>query len=349
MRKIFFFIISLMAGLIIFGFATSRVGFEEIGEAFDLFPSQGLILILILTFLITLVSIWRLKFILRTYGYDLSFSKLGEIWTAGFAISYLTPIAVLGGEVFIIYALRKELSLSWEKSIASAFVNKILDATIFLPFLILGLFIFPALSGFFPVDKVIIAGGGVAAIFATLLAVFYLRSFRKKSVLEFILKFFGMNKKRIEEKKGGKMAFEAEKEVLKFFGLKKKEMWEGIGLAVLKYLLILVRCWLLIFFFQGGISILKAISAYGFYNLACLIPIPAMLGSLEVAESLVFEGLGLGANVGIAFSLLLRAMDVLVVLAGIILLIKFGTKLAKMKIIELVDKIASSKNSLFIS
>lgn len=349
MRKIFFFVLSLIVGLIAFGFITSKVGAGEIVKAFALFSWQGLFLILFLTFLISIVSTFRLKYILKTYGHELSMREVGAIWASGFAVSFLTPIAVLGGEFFIIYILRKAHSLSWKESIAVAFVNKIMDATIFLPFLILGLFIFPVLSGFFPGGKIIILGGGVAAFFIVLLSLFYIKSMRNESVLAVILKFFGSSKKRIKEKKGGEIVFDAEEEILDFFGLRKKKTWIAIGLAVLKYLLIITRCWFLIFFFQGGVSILKALSIYGFFNLASLIPVPAMLGSLEVAESVAFSGLGMGSSVGIAFSLLIRSMDILIVIAGIALLIRFGMKIAQMKITNIIDKLVSGGSSMLSS
>ena len=349
MRKIFFFVLSSIIGLAAFSFIISKVGIGEIAKAFALFSWQGLILILFLTFLISAVSILRLKFILKTYGNEFSFSEVGGIWASSFAISYLTPIAVLGGEFFVIYALRKVYLLSWKRSITVAFINKIMDATIFLPFLILGLLVFPVLSGFFAGGKIIILGAGVTAFFVILLTFFYVKSMRNESVLKVILRLFGLSEKRIKEKEGGKIVFEAEKEILNFFGLKKKKAWIAIGLAVLKYLLVLIRCWLLIFFFQGGLSVLKALSIYGFFNLASLIPVPAMLGSLEVVESIAFSGLGMGSNVGIAFSLLIRSMDILIVLAGVILLIKFGMKIAKMKITNIIDKLASVKSSTFLN
>ncbi len=348
MRKLFLFLLSLIMGLAIFGLATSKVGFEEIKEAFSLFPISGLAIILILTALIALAGTWRLKFILKTQGYDLSFSKLAEVWLTGFAISYLTPIAIFGGEVFMIYALRRFFPLSWEKSSAAVFIHRVLDATIFVPLLVLGVFTFSLLAGSFPAAKIITAGGIMAAILIFLLAVFYVKSFRRESPLEWFLRLFGMNRKKLEKREGGRLILGAEKEIVSFFGLKKKEMWQGLGISLVKYLLIVARCWLLIFFFKGGWSIFNALSAYGFFNLAALVPVPAMLGSLEVAEGLVFSGLGLGANTGLAFSFLLRAMDVLICLIGIILLIKFGMKLIKVKIIELIDKVVFNKNSLFM-
>lgn len=349
MLKFILFLISFLIGLTVFGFITSSIGIDEIVRAFSSFSAEGLLIILALSLLIAVVGIWRLKFILKTQGYSLSFWKIAEIWFGGFVISYFTPIAIFGGEVFMIYAIRKALSVSWEKSSAAVFIHRVLDATIFFPFLILGLFAFPFLAGNFPKTKVIIAGSVVASIIIFLLVVFYIKTFRKKSALEWLLKPFGLNRKKLKDKKGGALILGAEQEIVSFFGLRKKQMWQGLLISGLKYILILLRCMVLIYLFGGGWSLLKSLSAYGFFNLATLVPVPAMLGSLEVAESLVFSGIGMGANIGIAFSFVLRGMDILFSLIGFLLLIKVGMKLIKIKVLEFIDKVVSNKSSLFFS
>ena len=348
MRKVILFLVSLVIGLAIFGFVTSSVGIDEVVKAFSSFPPQGILIILFLSFLIALVGIWRLKFILKTQGYSLSFWKVAEIWFGGFTISYFTPIAIFGGEVFMIYALKKAFSVPWEKSSAAVFIHRVLDATIFFPFLIIGLFAFPLLAGTFPKTKVIIAGSIVASIIIFLLVVFYIKTFRKESTLEWFLKPFGLNRKKIQNQRGGELVLGAEKEIVSFFGLRKGQMWKGLAISLIKYFLVLIRCITLIFFFGGGWHLLRALAAYGFFNLAVLVPVPAMLGSLEVAESIVFSGIGMGANVGIAFSFVLRSMDILFAIIGFLILIKFGMKLIKIKIIEFIDSIFSNKSSLFV-
>jgi len=338
LKKIIIFLITLAIGLAVFSLATSKVGAEEIIKAFSIFPSWGIVVILLLTVLISVVGTWRLKFILEVQGNKLPFLKLFEVWIAGFAISYLTPIAILGGEVFMIYALRRSYPISWEKSASAVFIHKVLDATIFFPFLILGIFTFPVLSGFFPKGGIIIVGGVVAGILITLLAVFYIKSFREESTLDWFLKIFRMNRKKLEERgEGGRLVLLAEKEIVSFFGVRKKEMWQGIGLSLLKYILIIARIFLLIFFLKGSFHVLESIAAYGFFNLAILVPVPAMLGSLEVAEGLVFEGMSFGANVGLAFSLVLRSMDTLFCIIGLVLLVKVGIRLIKIRFLEIVD------------
>lgn len=348
MRKIVFFLVSLVVGLAIFGLVISRVGISEVIKAFSSFPLEGILMILFLSFLIAAVGIWRLKFILKIQGYNLSFWKVTEVWFGGFVISYFTPIAIFGGEVFMIYTLKKAFSVPWEKSSAAVFIHRVLDATIFFPLLIIGLFVFPFLAGTFPETKMIIAGSTVASIIIFLLAVFYIKTLKKESTLEWFLKLFGLSRKKLQNQKGGKLVLGAEKEIVSFFGLRKRQMWKGLAISLIKYFLLFIRCVVLLFFFGEGWHFLKTLSVYGFFNLAVLVPVPAMLGSLEVVESVVFSEIGMGANVGIAFSFVLRSMDILFAMVGFLILIKFGMKLIKIKIMEFLDGIFSNKSSLFV-
>ncbi|MCX6764574.1 MAG: lysylphosphatidylglycerol synthase transmembrane domain-containing protein [Candidatus Nealsonbacteria bacterium] len=343
MKKILLFLISLTIGVVVFGIVTSKVGFNDIAQAFSLFSLRGFCVILFLTLIIALIDIWKLKFILKSQGYNISYWGVAQTWLPGVAISYLSPFAIWGGEFFMTYTLTKKYFLPWEKSGAAVFIFRAVDATIFFPFLILGVLIFPITAGYFPASKVLIAGGIITAIFVVLLINFYIKSFKGQSVLSGLLKIFGKDPEKVKEGKGGKLIFGGEQETLKFFKPRKKEMWIAIGNSLLKYSIILMRAWLLIFFFQGGLNVLKALAAYGFFNLADMSPIPAQLGIQEAAQALVFQGFGLGANVGVAFSLVLRAMDSLICLTGLLLLLKVGIELIKKRIMEIIDKFVSKE------
>lgn len=341
MKKILLFLLSLTIGIVVFGVVTSKVGFGDIIKAFSLFSLKGLAVVLFLTLIIALIDVWKLKFILKSQGYNISYLGVAQVWLPGVAISYLSPFAIWGGEFFMTYTLTKKYLLPWEKSGAAVFIFRAVDATIFFPFLILGVLVFPVTAGYFPASKVLIVGGIITVIFIVLLINFYIKSFKGQSVLSGLLKIFGKDPKKFKEGRWGKLIFGGEQETLKFFKPRKKEMWIAIGNSFLKYLIILIRAWLLIFFFKGGLNILRAVAAYGFFNLADMSPIPAQLGIQETAQALVFQGFGLGANVGVAFSLVLRAMDSLVCLTGLLLILKVGIELIKKRIIEIIDKFVS--------
>ena len=336
MKRFLLFLASLFIGLIVFILVIGKVGLKSISQVFSLFSGLEGLAIVITTCLICLISIWQWKFILKTQGYNLSKFNLGKIWLAGFAIKYLTPVAFLGAETFKIYSIKKKFSIPWEKSIAAALIEKLLSGSIFLLFSILGIFSFFLLAGF-PSQSIGIIIGGIIFFLVIILSVFYFKIFRKESILRKLLGFFGMKNNKNDE-----VILNTEKEIFSFFRPKKRWMWKGLGFAFLKYSLVLIRCFLIIFFLGGGVKILTAFAVYAFAGLANFFPVPASLGTLDVAEAFAFGFLGLGSNMGAAFSLILRGAELLVCLVGVVFLAKLGVKLIGAKI---VDKTMSYFNS----
>ena len=110
MKKILKFVIALSIGLIIFGFVMGRAGWDRLSEAFVLFLSLKGIIIVLLTFAIAAISVLRWKLILRAQGLDTRVKDLGKLWSVGFAMSYLTPVALFGGEAFRIYSTKKKFN-----------------------------------------------------------------------------------------------------------------------------------------------------------------------------------------------------------------------------------------------
>ena len=72
MKKILLLLLSLTIGIVVFGIVTSRVGFNDIAKAFSLFSLKGLAVILFLTLIIALTDVWKLKFILKSQGQNVS-------------------------------------------------------------------------------------------------------------------------------------------------------------------------------------------------------------------------------------------------------------------------------------
>ncbi len=102
-------------------------------------------------------------------------------------------------------------------------------------------------------------------------------------------------------------------------------MWKGVGLSFLRAAVMYVRTWLLIVFLLGkGIGLLPALSILGFSYLAVMIPIPAALGSHEAIQTFAFNSLGLGASSATAFTMIIRGAELIIALAGIMILFKFG-------------------------
>lgn len=336
MKKILKFLISLVIGLVIFLIVMQKVGLGNIKEALLLFfQFEGWVIIL-LTFVVACIGIFRWKLVLGAQGHRLSFKKLSPLWLVGFSMSYLTPVAFLGGEFFRIFFTTKKIpAVPVKKTVASVVVDRILDATVFFIFLIAGMLAF-AFYGSFPTSIMGISIIVVALLLLGLLLFFYFKRFRRESILEWFLKTFKIKSRFFSDKNG--VFFEAEKEVFHFFSLKHKAFYKALLLTLLRYGLLFLRCAILVLFLVGNIGVFKSLAIYGFANLAGLAPIPATLGALELGEGFAFGVLGLGFGTGTIFSMVWRAADLLLALIGLVFLIKFGTRVVQDKVLKVFEK-----------
>jgi len=64
-------------------------------------------------------------------------------------------------------------------------------------------------------------------------------------------------------------------------------------------------------------------------SFAYVIPIPGAIGTYELAMAVIFTLLGIGAETGVAFSLIMRCLNIVIVSIGMIFLSHFGIKLTK--------------------
>jgi len=333
MRKFLLFLILLLIGCFLFYGVIKWVGWEEVKETLFTFSGYKGIVILAVTILIWLSGVWRWRFILKSQGCNVSILGLGEIFFAGTTINYFfSPPVYFGGELFRAYIARKKFSLPQEKNFAAIVIEKILSASVILVFLILGIVSFIFLTEL-PFENFGIITIGLIGVLAVGLSVFYFRSFKKESILRYFFRFSGL-----KNNKNSKMIKNIEKETFRFFDFKKSLMWKGLGIAFLRYFLILARCWFLVFFLTGETGFLISLIILFFLILASILPLPARLGGLEITQAFAFGSLGLGKVVGITFSFIIRGAEILVALFGLMLLIKLGIKFSKESIEKTTNK-----------
>lgn len=327
MKKIYFFLVSLAIGIFLFVGIFKTVGTEEIWEAFLSFPLFGIIWVLIFTFFFLFFGAWRWQVILENEGYKLPLKDVLLAWIAGFAIAYFAPILVVGDEVLKIYILKKKFFIPLQKSTMSVIVDDVLlDGTLFFLVIIFGIL-------FFIFEKIFIPFKLWMIFFILLFPVgglvfFYLRAFKKQSIIKIIerplLKFFN--------NKIANGIVNCEKEIFDFFKVKNKNMQKATSLTILRWLSNLFRSWGVLYFLGIKINFFQALAILGFTNLACLLNLPAALGAHEAIQAFVFLNFNFSPATAIAFTLILRAFDVLLGICGIFLIFRFGVKFTEDKI-----------------
>jgi len=338
MKKFFLFFFSFFVGIFLLIWVIKIVGWEEIKAVFLTFSGWKGMVILALTALAALIAIWRWKVILRSQGYDLPVTQLAWPYLAGYSVIFLFPMLVFGGELFKSYVLKEKNSVPFEKGIATVILDRILEFTTYLVIIFLGFCFFLLKIGLPPKNLVIILG-----IFFLFLGggtiLFYFKGLKKESIIKFFLKFFN---RQLKPKRN--TLLEIEKEIFKFLDPKKKAMWQVFGLSFLREAVHFTRCWVLILFLGKSISFLPALSILGFSYLAIMIPIPAALGSHEAIQTFAFGAFGLGKGAGLAFAMIIRGAEVIIVLIGIIFLSRLGIGLAQKTLFRKIENLTNNKN-----
>jgi uncharacterized protein (TIRG00374 family) len=318
-RNIFLVLFSLLVGVIIFIWLGRIVGWEKIWSSFDVFKGWQGIVIVFLTFLITLIGNWRWYEILRDKQVKIGFWKLWRIYLGGYSLMYFFPIIFLSGEIFRVLNLSGEEKVHVSKSAASVIIERVLEWTVNLVVILFGLFFFAYKLAILP-DQVMYVFGAFLIGFLVLLTYFYFKALRQKSIISGLVEKFG-GKHFSEENK----IIEIEKEVLKFFERGKWSMRKGLLLSLLRAAVMLVRVWVLVLFLTNiNIGFIASLSVLGFSYFSSLVPIPTSLGSHEVIQSAAFSTLSLPISTATAFTMIIRAAETILSLLGLVFLVKKG-------------------------
>jgi len=326
MKRLLLSIFSLVLGVILFSVVIRNVGWQGIWDTIILLSGLNGVLILLLTVLIWFISNIRLKRILDSMGYSLPVLALWPIYLGGFAISFLMPMLILGGELFRAYVLRNRFNVPFQKGAASVLIERLLEMTVLFVIILFG-FVFFFLSVGLPSKELTYIALGTVLAVASLLVFFYIRSFKNKSIVRFFSKGAGNGN-----------ILELEKEVFRFFTFRNIRFWEGLMWSIIKNIVALARVWLLVIFLGKTLSFFPILSILSFFYISMLIPIPAALGTHDAFQAFAFGALGAGASTGAAFALVIRAAELLLAIVGIILVIPLGISIVKNRFLNRIGR-----------
>ena len=304
MKRLLSFVVSLVVGGFLFAWVIERIGWEEIWSVLVEFSGLKGISIFSLTILILAIGAIRWRIILKSQGHDISFFRTLQI-----------------------YAVRSLHDVPFPKALASNFIDRILEMTVYIAFIFGGVLVFLFHTRVAPPQVVWIALGFTILVVGAL-AFFYFRSFQRKSILHMFIvrsKFQDM--------------WEMEQEMFQFFHWNNPVLWKGLALSFLKSGVAFARAWLLVALLSKAIGPLTAFSVLAFQYIALIVPIPASLGAHDALQAFAFGAAGLGSSTGAAFAFLIRAIELVAALMGIFLLARIGIMLLRARVIETFNRI----------
>ncbi len=321
-------IFSFLLGLAIFIWLGKIIGWEEIGDAFAVFTGwQGLVIILF-SFLIAVIGNWRWREILKDAKVDVPFFHLFKIYLGGYAMMYLFPIMIWGGEAFRVYGLMKEKNLSWKKTFASVIIERVLEWTANILVILIGLSFF-LYKVYLPPKELVMIFGASLIFFVSVIIYFYINALGRKSIVKKIVMSFW--KKEVSGENG---MLAVENDVYNFFQFNNPSFWKGVALSILRALVMQGRTWVLILFLGSAVGFFPSLSILGFTYLSSMVPIPTSLGTHEAIQIYAFSSMGLTASMATAFTMIIRAAEIIVSTVGLVFLIRMGFNLVGTKFLK---------------
>ncbi len=325
MKKKSFFI-SIIVGLAIFVLVFWKIGLTKIITILSLISPLQFLLALCVMLLAIFVSVLKWQIILKAQGYNINFIKLFFIKLVGYSVGYIIPSANLGGEPVRVIILKKESDIPLTKNIASVIVDKSLELTVGFLFLLLAVFLL-LISYTLSRNTIAILLFAVG-FFLIMLYLFYTKTLSNKGFFSSIIKFFRIDriiyiqniKKDIEK---------TEEQVSRFFKKQKKAFLITTIISLVMQIIFMINFKIILSFLGYDITIIQAILIFSLSSFAYIIPIPGAIGTYELAMAVIFTLLGMGAETGVAFSLIIRCLNIVIVSIGMIFLSHFGIKLTK--------------------
>ncbi len=323
-KRNLFLILSIIIGLAALAYIFSIVSWSDVKNALSGATFRLVVLFLIIQLLIFLTLTWRWKIVLESQGYkDINIFSLLSYRLAGYAISFITPAAKLGGEPVRAWLLSKKQEIPFRKALSGVVIDKTIDLSTSGTFFILGALLVLISYAISPgVRQVLIIA---ALVFFVLVTIFNYRMMRGKNFFYKIFTFTGLSKfKRLDGFK--KKLIDFEKPIIKFYHEDKKHFFQTIMISALSWILMFIEYSILGDMVGVNLSLIEIFLIVSFVGVAIIIPVPMALGTLEAGQIGAFGIIGLTAATGLALAILVRIKDIVFVVAGLIILAVHGLK-----------------------
>ncbi len=331
-------LLSLIVGLIIFGFVIFSTGINEVINILLRFSILKFIVILALFILGLVLWTYKWDLILRTHRHNIKFRKLFIFRVIDYAVGYVMPTGMFGGETTRAYLTHKE-GTNLHTAISTIVIDRALELTVNI---ILGLFcIIYLLANHVLSHNLTIFFAIFLFVLLFLLIFFYYMFMNKRGFFTAILRAFGLNHISII-KKIEKQIEKVEHYIIRFFNQHRLKFFYALFITAIGWLIFLFQAYLIFWFLGYKVSFTLVFLIMVLSGFVTTLPMPAYVGILEGGIAGIFLLLGLPASAGVAYSLILRARDIVLIILGFIFLSRMGLSLTqkylKDHLVEKMDK-----------
>jgi glycosyltransferase 2 family protein len=334
--------IPLIIGLALFWIAFEYIDFKEFFEIISKANIWYVLLYFLISIILLACAVARWKLILLSQKKNINFIYLFKAYLAGYAVSYLTPSAKLGGEPIRALMLNKK-GVKTPEALSSIIIDKTLELGGSLIFFIIGVILLTlnyTIPGNLRFLMIIIS-----AIFIFLIGFFIYGIIKEKWFILRIYKFFKLHKMKKLEHVTEKI-IETEKLIIKFYKRDKKHFLMAMIVMLIAWTFMFIEFKLAMLIFGFDANLLHIFLTFSVVGAAYMIPVPFAIGTLEGGQVALFKTIGLSSAIGLGVGLLTRVRDSLTAIVGLIIAGYYGVFTKKKK--EKKKRIISLDNYRFI-
>ncbi len=326
MKRLIIFFGLFALGVWLFVDQVLTTGVETIWDAVKSVSIWSFGLYLIAFFINMCLHTLRWDIILHHHhqGEKIPFFRLWLHRVSAYAVSYLTPAALTGGEPVRIYFLQQD-KVPLAEATSATVIDKILELSGLFVFIVAG-GVFAILNGSFPDYGGTVIVGSAIGLFL-LISWFYYATIKDIGFLSTILKGLGLTKVN-QVKKFVKKVVKVENQMAHFYRGHWTQLALVIFITALTLAFMVFEHWLIAYYLGVFLDLKQSFVAGTIPGASYIIPIPGALGALEQTHAVVFSMLGVAIN-AFAFVLIIRLKDLVFVLIGMAHASTFGCKMIR--------------------
>ncbi len=305
----------LLLGIGLFSYSVYTAGIGNIYNVIKEFSLMKFLFLVFLSFLNFYLYSLRWELIVKAIFPDKKIPSSTFFWDrmAGYALSYVTPSAQLGGEPLRIM-LMEEAGVPKKDVVSSTIIDKALELSALIVFICFGILVAVIDPRLDVASKTAL---GVAA-FGLLWLVFWFYYTSIKNIGFFSSIFRALHLRRIERlSKLETRLNEFEMEMNNFYKTHRNVLYRLMVISAFTLAFLLVEHFLVAWFMGVKLTFLQVFLSSTIPYIAYMMPIPGGLGALESGHAAVFALLGVQIN-AVAFVFIIRMRDFIFVLLGLI-------------------------------
>lgn len=312
--------LSVVIGFLLIWKIFDEIPIRDVIDAFKTATLQATLGFLIVSLLVMTLNAYRWKVIIQATEKKVPFWLVFQYKIVGFGISFLTPMAKVGGEP-LRAALLQRHNIDFKRGLSTVVIDKIIELSTF--GILFSMAVVIAVGTYALPKDMFILLISISVVFICAIAYFYYQILNDKNIILRVFKVLRLNK--IKKLKGAeKSIIEFEKTLVSFHKNEKKAFNKALSITVVSWIIMFAEFQTALMMFGYTLNFQGLFLVITTMGAAYLFPVPLALGILEAGQISMFKLLGLNTAAGVGLAMIIRSRDLLWTLIGVILLFYFG-------------------------